>query len=75
MSKYSTVTVQVFNSCTSRPDVCQCMVVQRLVDNMSNNKPSKSMTQQVQIKATFSCEVIYASMPRKLADNRACGRV
>ena len=37
-------TVQTFNSCTSRPDVCQCLVVQRPIDNMSNNRPSTSMT-------------------------------
>ena len=30
------ITVQTFNSCTSRPDVCQCLVVETLVDNMSN---------------------------------------
>ena len=34
-------TVLTFNSCTSRPDACQCLVVQR---SMSNIKPSTSMT-------------------------------
>ena len=29
----------------------------------------------MRIKATFSCEVIHASMPRKLGDTWACGRV
>ena len=37
-------TVHAFNSCTSRPDVCQCLVVQIPIDNMSKNKPSTSMT-------------------------------
>ena len=40
----SSHTVQTFNSCTSRPDVCQCLVVQTPMDNMSKiNKPSTSM--------------------------------
>ena len=29
-------TVQTFTSCTSRPDISQCLVVEILVDNMSN---------------------------------------
>ena len=33
--KVTFITVQPFNSCTSRPDVCQCLVVQKPVDNMS----------------------------------------
>ena len=36
--------VQTFNSCTSRPDICQCLVVQTSMDNMSKNKPSTSTT-------------------------------
>ena len=36
-------TVQTFNSCTSRPDVCYCLVVQTPIDNMSKNKLSTSM--------------------------------
>ena len=28
-------TVQTFNPCTSRPGVCQCLVVQTPMDNMS----------------------------------------
>ena len=31
-------------SCTSRPDVCQCLVVQIPINIMSKNKPSTSMT-------------------------------
>ena len=41
-----------------------------------NNKPSTSMTHiSLRIKATFSCGVIHASMPRKQGSHRACGRV
>ena len=29
-------TVQIFNSCTSRPDDCKCLVVQTPMHNMSN---------------------------------------
>ena len=29
----------------------------------------------MQIKAKFSCEVIHASMHRKLGGNRACGHI
>ena len=35
--------VQTFNSCTSQPDVCQCLVEQTPLDNMSKNKPCTSM--------------------------------
>ena len=34
--------VQISNSCTSRPDVCQCLVVQTPIDNMSKNRPRTS---------------------------------
>ena len=44
-----TTTVQTFNSCASRPDVCQCLVVQTLI---YNTDPCS-----LQIKATLSCEV------------------
>ena len=69
-------TVKIFNSCTSRPDVCQYLVVKTHMDNMSR-KYAKHMNDPrcLWIKATFSCEVIHALMPRKLGDDRACGRV
>ena len=35
--------VRTFNSCTSRPDVCQCLVVQTSMGNMSKNKPDISI--------------------------------
>ena len=51
-------TVEIFNSCASRPDVCQCLVVHTPMDNIST-----SLTQVAcEIKATFGCEVIHASM-------------
>ena len=42
-------TVQAFTSCTSRPDVCKCMVVQKLMDMMSIIKPSTSMAHVVSV--------------------------
>ena len=36
--------VQTFNSCTSRPGVCQCPLVQTPMNNMSENKPSTPVT-------------------------------
>ena len=42
--RFNTHTVQTFNSCTSRLDVCQCLVAQSFMDNMSWNKSSTSMT-------------------------------
>ena len=42
-------TVQTFDSCTSRLDLCYCLVVQTPLDNMSKNKPSTSM-------ANITCE-------------------
>ena len=37
------LTVQTFNSCTNRPDVCQSLVLQTPMDNMSKDKPSISV--------------------------------
>ena len=36
-------TIQAFNSCISRPDVWQCLVVKTPIDNMSKNRPCTSM--------------------------------
>ena len=36
-------TVHTFNTCTSRPDMCQCLVVRTPMDIMSKNKPSTLM--------------------------------
>ena len=50
-------TVQTFNSCTSRPDICQCLVVQTPMDNMSKTGAKDiNDPRSLQIKATFSCE-------------------
>ena len=74
---YYPFTVQTFNSCTSRRDVCQCLVAQTPMDNMSKNEPITSMTHVdcLRIKGRFSCEVIHLFIPRKRGCNRACGRV
>ena len=37
-------TERTFNSCTSQPDVCQCLVVQTPMDITLENKPSTSTT-------------------------------
>ena len=69
-------TVQSFNSCTSRPEICQCLVVQTTMENMSkNNAKHTNDLRSLQMKTTISCEVIRPSIPRKLAGNRACGCV
>ena len=39
-------TVQTFNSCTSRSDVCQCLVVQTPFGNMPKNKGNTLMTHE-----------------------------
>ena len=57
-------TVQMFNSCTSSPDVCPCLVVQKPMDNMSKNKPSTSMTHLV--RESKPCSVVRSSVLRKL---------
>ena len=38
------VTVQTFNFCTSRPAVCQCLVVQKAMLRCQENNPNTSMT-------------------------------
>ena len=43
LGTFAFATVQTFNSCISRPHVCQCLVVYTPLDNMSKNKPSTSM--------------------------------
>ena len=49
-------TIQTFNSCTIRPNVCQCLVVHTSIDNLSKDKPSTSVhdPRSLRIKATFS---------------------
>ena len=66
-------TVQTFNSCTIRPDVCQSLAVQRPIDNMSNNRPSTPMTHVACESKLLS--FVRSSMPRKRGGNRVCGRV
>ena len=50
---------EAFNSCSSRSDVCQCLVVKPL-DNRSKNKPSISMT-HVDSESKL-CSVVRSSM-------------
>ena len=51
-------TVQTFNSCTSRPYICQCLVVQTPMDDMSKTEANHiNDSRSLQIKATFSCGV------------------
>ena len=55
-----TPTVLTSNSCTSRPVVCQCLIVQTIKDNMSKYKPSTSMTHvaiaiRIQFVASLAC--------------------
>ena len=68
MMFYFNHTVQTFNSCTGRQDVCQCLVVQTSMITKSKNKPNTPMIhiRNVACKCTFICEVIHASMPWKL---------
>ena len=55
---------------------CQCLVVQRPRDNMSKKIAMHTNDpRSLQIKATRTCEVIHACMPRKLGGIWACGHV
>ena len=60
-------TVQAFNSCTSRPDVSQCVVVQISMDNMSINKPSTSMTNVVMRSSMHPCQGNWVAIRRAVA--------
>ena len=71
-STTTATTVQTFNSCTSCPDVYQCLVVQTRMDNVSKISQEQS---SLRTKTTFSCEVIHASIPREFGGNWACSRV
>ena len=64
-------TVQTFNSCTSQPDVCQCLVKQTHKDNTSKNKPSIWITHIAYISKLRL--VVRSSMP--MGGNRGCGWV
>ena len=43
----SLCTEQAFNPCNSRPDVCQCLIVQTSMDGKSKNRPSIAMIHEV----------------------------
>ena len=59
MDRHTGATVQTFNSCTSRPDVCQCLVVQTPMDSMSRTTSSMPMTH-----VTLACESKLRSIVR-----------
>ena len=65
-------TVQIFKFCTSRPDVCQCLVVNTPMDNMTENKKNTSMTH---VACASKLRSVVMSGTRKLGVKRACGRV
>ena len=48
-------TVQTLNVCTSRPDICQCLVVQSPMDSMSKYGKRINYKHSLRIKDTFSC--------------------
>ena len=59
--KIALLVVETFNACTSRPDVCQCLVVQTTMDDMSKiSAKNINDTRNLQIKASFSFEVVHA---------------
>ena len=74
LNRQTNYTVQTSNSCTSRPDVCQCLVAHTPIGSMSK-KWAKHINdpRSLLIKTTFICEVMPASMPRKRSGNRPCG--
>ena len=76
LRRIQNTTVQIFNSCTGRPDLSKCLFVQTPMDDMSM-KYAKHINDPrcLRIKATFSCKVIHTFRPRKLCGNQACGRV
>ena len=71
-------TIQTFDSCTGRPDFCQCPVVQIPMNQLSkkgqaHQRPTYLANQNyVQFWGQWP---VVASMTRKLGGNRACGRV
>ena len=53
-------TVQTCNSCTNRPDVCQCLVGQTPMDNRSKHAKNLRGPRSLRTIATFNCEAIHA---------------
>ena len=59
-------TAQTFNPCTSRPDVFHCLVVETSMANTAKIQAKHTIDpRSLRAKATFNCQVIHASMPRK----------
>ena len=62
-------TVRTFNSCTRRPDVCPCLVVQTPMDIMSQiYEKHIEDPRSLRLKATFSCK----GNPRIHAQENRC---
>ena len=65
LTKTINFVVYTFNSCTSYPDVCQCLVVQTLMDNVSKISQAQS---SLRTKTTFSCDVVMYPCPGNWAE-------
>ena len=68
-----THTIKTFNFCTSRPDVCQHLVVHTPGITCQTNKPSTLLTHVACQSKLYS--VVRSPMPRKLGANQAQRRV
>ena len=64
-----THTIKTFGLCTSRPDVCQYLVVHTPGKTCQSNKPNTSLTHIACQSKLYS--VVRPSMPRKLGCNQA----
>ena len=64
-------TVQTFNSCTRRSDVCQCLVVQTPTDNIicQENMPSTSMAHEA--CESKVCPVVRSGTCSRIHDQKA----
>ena len=57
-------TVQAFNSCIRRPDICKYLVVQTTIGNVEKQAKHINDPRSLRIKSMFNCEVIHLSMAR-----------
>ena len=65
-------TVQIINSCTSRPNVCQCLVVQKTFITCQKEVKHINDLRSLRIKITFSCKVIHAQTTGWQSGMRSC---
>ena len=71
-------TVQTFNSCTNRPDVCQCPVVQTPMNNMSENKPSTQVTYvayESKLRSVVRSSTLWGQMGPNCQVESICGHI